>query len=342
MSCNNTYGYINSTIFSVEVNQSVEFPIVNIIYPINTAYTESKSILNYTVSCSDTCDKCWYTTDGGATNSSPVDAGENFTEVSSSEGSNEWTVYCNCTEELTGEDTVYFSVDTIGPIVNIVLPSGTYETMGSIPLNYTVSDTGTGIDTDTCKYSLNDDLNVSVLDCLNTTMSNSTQEGINTVRLCVEDLVGNEGCDVQTFAINTQPNTLLITPYEEDYEWNQSISITSLCKYTNSSVCAPIVHCRLTSYYPNMSVVISEGLMNYSAGTYTYDVGFTGVGQNILGNYSSIVSCYNGGVLSEAPFTYFVVNSSTTIGGGTANICRYRKFGYYDIKLPFMKEPDCI
>jgi hypothetical protein len=91
-----------------------------------------------------------------------------------------------------------------------------------------------------------------------------------------------------------------------------------------------------------MSVVISEGLMNYSAGTYTYDVGFTGVGQNILGNYSSIVSCYNGGVLSEAPFTYFVVNSSTTIGGGTANICRYRKFGYYDIKLPFMKEPDCI
>ena len=86
----------------------------NIIYPTNTTYDENVSTINYTLSTSSiSADSCWYSTDGGATNETPVAAGTNFTEVQSTAGSNTWTVYCNYTDESVGDDSVSFSINNM-------------------------------------------------------------------------------------------------------------------------------------------------------------------------------------------------------------------------------------
>jgi len=64
-------------------------PAISIVYPANTTYTINVSALNYT---SDGV-SCWYSINNGATNSSSVTCGANFTDVTSIEGSNTWILY---------------------------------------------------------------------------------------------------------------------------------------------------------------------------------------------------------------------------------------------------------
>jgi len=98
-------------------------PTVNLIYPTNTTYNATITQLNY--SSSDIhIDKCWYSLDGG-TNSSPV-AQTNFSGLSSSEGINEWAVYCNDTFSNEGSDSVIFSQDTL--VVTLLSPENDYIT----------------------------------------------------------------------------------------------------------------------------------------------------------------------------------------------------------------------
>lgn len=101
-------------------------PNVTIIYPINgTYYNSTVTQLNYTV-VDNNSDSCWYSIDGGITNSSSVVTGINFT-VSSSEGQNNWTVYCNDTFSNEGTDDVIFYHDTTSPSVTINRPNDIEE-----------------------------------------------------------------------------------------------------------------------------------------------------------------------------------------------------------------------
>ncbi|GAH74202.1 unnamed protein product, partial [marine sediment metagenome] len=71
-------------------------PNVTIVYPVNgTYYDSAQTQLNYTLNETNP-EFCWYSIDGGTTNSTPVTAGQNFT-LSSTEGQNNWTAYCNDT-----------------------------------------------------------------------------------------------------------------------------------------------------------------------------------------------------------------------------------------------------
>jgi hypothetical protein len=55
-------------------------PTVNITYPQNITYNINVSELNYTASNGGSgLEKCWYSTDDGGTNSTPVTPGTNFT-----------------------------------------------------------------------------------------------------------------------------------------------------------------------------------------------------------------------------------------------------------------------
>ena len=91
-------------------------PIVNITYPINTSYAENISSLNYTVSGTDSC---WYSNNSGITNSTPVDAGINFTNVYSVEGTNNWTVWCNDSVGNENSSSVVFFKDTVAPSLSL-------------------------------------------------------------------------------------------------------------------------------------------------------------------------------------------------------------------------------
>jgi len=94
---------------------------VTVVYPVNgNTYTQTTLDLNYTVT-GNNLESCWYSTDGGTTNSSAVAYGTNFS-VTGSEGSNTWTVYCNNTNSDERSDSTTFTID-LPPTVNIINPT---------------------------------------------------------------------------------------------------------------------------------------------------------------------------------------------------------------------------
>ena len=80
----------------------------NITFPENTTYVSELSSINYTQGGNA---YCWASTDGGATNTTTVTAGVNFTGLSSGGGSSTWTVYCNDTSNVVLQDNVTFFVE---------------------------------------------------------------------------------------------------------------------------------------------------------------------------------------------------------------------------------------
>jgi len=120
LSCNDTIGQTNSTFFTVEINTSAT-PVITIVYPANgTTHTSTQSVLNGTVTGS-MLGSCWYSVDGGATNSSAQNCSGGtfaFAGVSDGEGDNTWTVFGNNTNGVEGSDSVTFTVD-LPPTVTI-------------------------------------------------------------------------------------------------------------------------------------------------------------------------------------------------------------------------------
>ncbi|MBT4174320.1 hypothetical protein HOC80_03940 [archaeon] len=98
-------------------------PTVTLRYPVHAGeYGSAVTELNYTV-VGQNLSVCWYSIDGGATNSSYVDYGINFTGLSSVVGSNTWTVYCNLTNNTIGSGSAVFSIDVDSPLINFTSPT---------------------------------------------------------------------------------------------------------------------------------------------------------------------------------------------------------------------------
>lgn len=111
----------------------------------------------------------------------------------------------------------------------------------------------------------------------------------------------------QGYINSTNTNPLLILPIEKEYNKNESILIQSICKYTNGTLCGDSVKCFFNSHYPNQSLIVFNGTMNYSGqGTFNYSLGFTSNNTNLLGSYPSLVECYDNLYRNEAPFTFVV------------------------------------
>ncbi|KKK97371.1 hypothetical protein LCGC14_2653420, partial [marine sediment metagenome] len=90
-------------------------PTVSIIYPANTTYNVNVTQLNYTATDDVLLDACWYSLDGGVTNSSPDSTCSNFSSLTSNEGSNTWRVYANDSLNQIGSDVIFFSKDNVFP-----------------------------------------------------------------------------------------------------------------------------------------------------------------------------------------------------------------------------------
>ncbi|MFA5764363.1 MAG: hypothetical protein WC915_06155 [archaeon] len=98
------------------------YPVMNIIYPLNTTYSITLRELNYSYLDKNPGD-CWYSLDNGITNSTPVSAETNWTDLSSTGGSNTWTVYCNDSSGNEISNSVSFT-STI-PVIGLTLLSPT-------------------------------------------------------------------------------------------------------------------------------------------------------------------------------------------------------------------------
>jgi len=193
----------NSSIVKITVLSSdLEPPSINITNPLNISYTSEVSEINYTLT--ETDGYCWYSNSSGAWNSSVVSAGTNFTNVTSKQGSNSWTVYCNDSSGNLGQKLVTFFKDTINPEVSIVYPLNTTYNVNVSQLSYIANDTNLA----TCKYSLdNGATNITITCGTNLTGLVSTQ-GTNTWTVYVVDSVGNENSSSVTFFKDTIAPTI--------------------------------------------------------------------------------------------------------------------------------------
>jgi hypothetical protein len=161
--------------------ETVEPIEVTIVYPQDSVtYNIAVSNFNYWVN-STSPDSCWYSRNGGTTNSTPVVAGTNFTGVTSVEGSNTWSLFCNDTAgNIDSDDSVTFFVDTTPPSITIQSPlNQTYNTTedenyANINFSINISEEGS------CVYSFdNGETNYSMTASVGNTQFDDTASIIN-------------------------------------------------------------------------------------------------------------------------------------------------------------------
>jgi len=115
------------------VTVDVTLPVVNITYPLNTTYTANVTELNYTIA--DTyVQRCWWSNDSGAWNSTTQSAGVNWSGLNATEGSNTWKVYCNDSANNANSSSVTFSLSTAGAVNG----SNSCGTLGEANTTYTL------------------------------------------------------------------------------------------------------------------------------------------------------------------------------------------------------------
>gem|GEM_PF-5512926 len=181
-------------------------PQVSIIYPKNTTYDKNVTELNYTASDETALDSCWYSLNGGATNSSRQDCGTNWTGLTSTEGSNTWTLYVNDTGGNENSSSVTFVVDTIAPDISIISPANTTYNNATILVN--ISSSG-----DNTWYGWNG-TNISYSESINVTFD----EGSNTLYAYANDTAGNENSTSVTFVVDTGlPTVTINSPLNQTY-----------------------------------------------------------------------------------------------------------------------------
>ncbi|MBU1103391.1 MAG: hypothetical protein KJ600_02435, partial [Nanoarchaeota archaeon] len=118
----------------VNVTADITLPEISMVYPQNTTYHHNVSALNYTAS-DENLASCWYSIDGGATNSSAVSCGINFTGITSVEGSNTWTVWANDSAGNENSSSITFTKEDWGtPITGcqVISAPGTYYLANNI------------------------------------------------------------------------------------------------------------------------------------------------------------------------------------------------------------------
>jgi len=202
VSVNDTLGNTNYSMLLVNVT-SVDLtpPYVQILFPENVTYNYIITELNFTASDNVGLDMCWYSLNGGATNTT-TPCNQNITGITANEGSNTWTVYARDTTGNENNSVVTFFVDTVSPNVEILFPEDIDYNYIVTELNFTASD---NIALHTCWYSLDLGATNITTPCNQNITGLTSFEGPNQWRLYVNDTTGNENSSVVSFYIDTTP-----------------------------------------------------------------------------------------------------------------------------------------
>ncbi|MBN2094959.1 MAG: DUF2341 domain-containing protein [Candidatus Aenigmarchaeota archaeon] len=154
-------------------------------------------------------------------------------------GDGNYTINVTAAEDLAGntmeEDTSNsFILDTTAPTVQIVSPENTTYGITSVDLNYTATDSGSGISA--CWYSLDGEANQTLTDCANTTLSDLS-DGEHNLTVWANDTAGNLGFDTVYFNVSTLDLYLsksfvpdLLVSYEVE-----NLNVTTTLKINKSS-----------------------------------------------------------------------------------------------------------
>jgi hypothetical protein len=132
------FGNINNSEITFRVDTIA--PIINITTPSNnTNSTDNTLDIKYTVSDAN-LQACWYSNDTYSSNES-LTCGTNITTITWNEGQHNITIWANDTVGNKSSFFVRFTIDSIIPNINIIIPSNnTNSTDNTLDINYTVSD----------------------------------------------------------------------------------------------------------------------------------------------------------------------------------------------------------
>jgi len=198
-------------------------PTVTIVYPTATTYNTNTHDLTYTATSEGTLESCWKSQNNGATNSSHVSYGTNWTGLTAIEGSNTWSVWCNATTGETGNSSISFTVDTT-PMI---------EFSGATPNDYTNQSFNT--------LFANVTLTETYFNNVTFYLWNSSYDNINTT----------------TFADNTREINWTL-PYDDTYTYNATIWTT-----TNKQNSTETRHLDYDSTEPFVEITYPIGTIDY-------------------------------------------------------------------------------
>ncbi|NOQ38574.1 hypothetical protein GQ472_06840, partial [archaeon] len=147
------------------VTIDTQAPSVSIESPENKTYNISTIYFNLTASDAvTTVEWCGYSFDSAAYKDLTNDAGDHYTDINASMTEGQHNVIFRCNDSagnINQTSAVYFYTDTIAPevtdltIIPTINSAGTNYTNSTFTLNASVSDSGIGLNTTTCEYSLN-------------------------------------------------------------------------------------------------------------------------------------------------------------------------------------------
>jgi len=199
--------YNSSTTSNVVVDTVV--PSVSIQSPTSGAYNSTSVDLNYTATDSRSgVANCSYKVDSGSVVPEPTC--QNVTLSGLSQGNHAVTVYSTDNAGNTNSTSVLFSVDSLPPSVSIQSPTSGYHNTSSIDLNYTATDSGTGVEN--CSYRLDGDPIVPEPSCDNAVLTDLS-EGAHTVTVYSTDYAGNTNSSSVSFTVDTiQPSVSIQSP----------------------------------------------------------------------------------------------------------------------------------
>ena len=312
---NNSAGNQNSSSATFTVETSA--PSLTIQNPVNNSFSSSANIpLDYSVSDSN-LQSCWYTTDGGVTNTTLPDCSN--TSFTASEGSNTVTVYANNSAGNQNSSSATFTVETSAPSLTIQNPvNNSFSSSANIPLDYSVSDPNL----QSCWYTTDGGVtNTTLPDCSNTSFTAS--EGSNTVTVYANNSAGNQNSSSATFTVETSAPSLTIqNPVNNSFsssaniplDYSVSDSNLQSCWYTiNGGDSVPLPDCSNTSFTASVgsnTVTVyandSAGNVNSSTAAFTVET----IPPSVSLNSPANLSLSN---VSSVTFNFTAVDNFSTI-----------------------------
>jgi len=204
----NVVVYANDTFGNMGFSDTIYFtvdtvsPNIEILSPENTTYATNAVPLDFTVD--EATSWIGYSLDGQANETITG----NTTLPVLSDGSHNVVVYANDTFGNMGfSDTIYFTVDTVSPNIEILSPENTTYAADSIPLTFTVDET-----TSWAGYSLDGQINVTIA---GSTTLPFLSDGSHNLVVYANDTAGNMGSsDIIYFTMDTTPPSILIVSPE--------------------------------------------------------------------------------------------------------------------------------
>ncbi len=281
-------------------------PNVSLVEPQNISYTSVQTQLNYTAVDNQALDVCWYSIDGGATNTT-ISCGVNVTGLDSGQGSQTWRIYANDTSGNENSSSVTFFVDSINPLIDFVTPTlenGLSIKENSVYVNVSTSDTN--------DHSAFIDWNYSLVGWWNfeTVLSNGT--------VYDNSSYGNDGT-----MISFSSNTTIDGKYGKGIEFDgvdDSINITGLTLSNEDQITTEfwvkpdaLIHQKdflgwwdgSNGFFVEITGVTGKILTQIGAGS---DFGTTDNNVIAVGNWYHIISVYDGTQVADADQLKIYVN----------------------------------